>query len=147
MTKFFDITLFFQSSFLLFIIENLAFLAKLSILIFFGLQAFRKSKISKSLLLVAFVLLGGLLTDFTWIIKLYREIIAPDLDYRIIIFFIRISWAFSIIQFQSLSAFIESLSEKKYKIKLYQKILLCFNSVIVLYFLYLAFLKFLTVPL
>jgi hypothetical protein len=142
MTSFFDISLIFQRSFLLFFIENVAFVSKCYILFFLGLQASRTAKLSKPLLLLFCVLIGGLFSDFTWMIKLFREIFLPTLDYRIIVFFIRLSWAFSLIQFQALSAFVESLSEKKYKIKVYQKILLFFNSCLVLYFLFLAVLQF-----
>lgn len=137
-----DFSVFFQSSFLLFVVELIAFFVKFYILFFLGMQAIRTSKITKPLLLLCGVLIGGMFADFTWVIKLFREIFFQKMDYRIVILFIRLSWAFSLVQFQSLSVFIESLVEKQYKLKSYQKLLLFINSVIVLYFLYLGIFKF-----
>ncbi len=142
MINYFDPSLFIQRSFLLFIVESLAFIAKFSVLFFLCLQGFRTSKITRPLLLLIGVLIGGLFADLTWIIKLLREVFLPTMDYRIVILFVRLSWALSLVQFQSLSAFIESLSEKQYRIKLYQKLLLIFNGCIILYFLYLAVFKY-----
>ncbi len=142
MTNLFSISTIFQSSLLLLSVEILAFIVKLYIVFFLGMQALKKSNITKPLLLLFGVLIGGMFADFTWIIKLLRENFFITLDYRIIIFFVRLSWAFSLIQFQSLSALLESICEKKYKIHLYQSILLIFNGCIILYFMYLAFFQF-----
>lgn len=121
---------------ILFFVEIVAFSTKSFLLIFLGLKGFRSSKISKPLLLLFGALIGSIFADLTWIVKLIREIFLPSLDYRILLFLIRLAWAFSLIQYQSLSIFIESLSEKNHRMKIGQKMLLVFNGVCITYFIY-----------
>lgn len=127
---------FFNISKVLLCIESIALLIKFYILFFVGLKALRLSKVTSSFLFLLLSLLGSVVTDITWVIKLIREIYFPTIDYRILLFFIRFAWAFSLVQYQSLSLFIESLSEKKFKMSIFQKILFSLNSICICYFLY-----------
>lgn len=130
---------FFSISKILLFIEVFALLIKFYVLFFLGSKAFKSSKISKSLLFLFFALVGSIVIDFTWIIKLVREIYIPTIDYRILLFFIRLAWAFSLVQYQSLSLFIESLSDKQYNLRVGQKLLLGLNGFCIFYFLYIMF--------
>ncbi len=47
-----------------------------------------------------------------WILKLIRQLWIPSFDYRVYLFWLRIAWAFLIVQYQALALFIESLVEK-----------------------------------
>ena len=76
--------------------------------------------------------------DIAWIIKLLREIAFPHIPYLTVIFFIRIAWAFVILQYQSLSFFIQSLVEKNFTFNQLHKLLLLISSFFVGYFLYVA---------
>ena len=68
------------------------------------------------------VLIGSMAGELAWVIKLFRLFFAPIIPYGLIIFFVRIAWAFLILQYQALGLFLESLTEKKHSIKLVQKI-------------------------
>ncbi|HXW85906.1 MAG TPA: sigma 54-interacting transcriptional regulator [Candidatus Bathyarchaeia archaeon] len=81
------------------------------------------------------LLISSIITDSAWLIKLLSLTFFSELDYKIIIFWIRISWGFFVVQYHSLSLFIESLIEKKYQIPIYQKILLAISSIFILFFI------------
>jgi len=99
----------------------------------------KSKKIHKPLLFLLGVLAGSMFGDIAWILKLTRNIFLPNIDYAIVTFFIRIAWGFLVIHYQSLSLFIESLSEKKLKLGTQYKVLLPISCSISLYFFYLAF--------
>ena len=83
-------------------------------------------------------LAGSMFGDIAWIVKLTREIAIFDFSYAIVTFFIRISWAFLIVQYQSLSFFIQSLTEKNFTLNRLHKLLLIVSNGFVGYFLYIA---------
>ena len=62
--------------------------------------------------------------ELAWGIKLFRVFFAPIIPYGLIIFCVRIAWAFLILQYQALGLFLDSLTEKKLSLKIPQKILL-----------------------
>lgn len=70
------------------------------------------------------VLVGSITEDIYWILKILQIIFDSKLEYSIHMFFAHFSWAFFIIQYQSLSLFIESLTEKNFKLLLRQKLFL-----------------------
>jgi len=111
----------------------------LSILIKRGVLS-NKTRWSFIFLLV--FIIGAIVSDFAWIFKLCQLLFFRSMDYRFLLFSIRISWGFSIIQYQSLALFIENLTNKKNNIKTHQKIFLLFSSIISLFFVILAFYKF-----
>lgn len=85
------------------------------------------------------VLLGSAVGDLSWIVKLSRELIIPEITYETCVLAIRIAWAALILQYQSLALFIESLTTKKFHLKTFHKITLILSNSFVLYFVYLAF--------
>lgn len=133
---------FFNSTELLFVVSCLSCIAKMVLALFLGYRGWRLPKISKPLIFLLGVLLSALLTDVAWVVKLFRLLIMPEMDYRYVLFIIRIAWVSNIIQYQLLGLFIESLGEQAYKVRLHQKILLSISSVLVSYFLYVAIFHF-----
>lgn len=85
------------------------------------------------------IMIGSMFGDIAWIIKLFREIWWPDSGYALVTFFIRLAWGFLIIQYQSLALFIESLTEKNFKLRRIHYFLGIIGSSITAYFFYLAF--------
>lgn len=102
-------------------------------------QGLRSIKIQLPWLYLLGILAGSMFGDIAWVIKLVREIWMPETGYSVITFFIRIAWAFLILQYQSLSLFIESLAEKNFKLNWWHKMLLFVGSSIAIYFFYLSF--------
>ncbi len=69
----------------------------------------RQTKFQQAWLSLILILLGSITEDLAWIIKLTKALFFPCIDYRIIIFALRIAWAFVIIQYQALSLLIDNL--------------------------------------
>ena len=101
----------------------IAFTTSLAIKAFFltlfALKGLKSSKISIPLLLLLFVLIGGIVEDIAWIGRLIQKIFIPEFDV-IPTFIVRIAWAFFVIRYQALALFIENLSEKKTKLRIHQ---------------------------
>lgn len=136
------ISWFLHNPYVLFTVEIFSYLIKICLAGFLCVKAFKSVKIPSPLSFLLCILICSSVVDLVWIIKLFRKLIFPALDYRIALLFIRLGWAFNLILFQAIGLFIESLAEKKYKIKFHQKILLTLNSVFVAVFLYFAFFQF-----
>jgi transcriptional regulator with PAS, ATPase and Fis domain len=99
-----------------------------------------KSKhIPKPWIFLTATLGGALFGDVAWIIKIARSLLMPSIPYSTILFFIRIAWGFVVIQFQSLTLFIQSLPEKNFKLDIFQKTLIGISSIFSLSFFYFAF--------
>lgn len=115
------------------VIFKLHFLKKLIPL---GLQ---KTTRKKLLFFLLGTIIGSLFGDAAWIIKLLRTISFPEISYSTVLFFIRVSWAFLIVQYHSLALFIQSLSEKHFKLKWINYILTPVGLFFSGFFLYMAF--------
>lgn len=105
-----------------------------------GLLAKQLSSRSRSWLCILFLvtLIGGAFSDTAWIIKLLSITVFPSIDYHLILFWIRISWAFSIIQHHSLCLLIENLTIKRDHINFHQYLFCVSSSVLIIFFFYLA---------
>lgn len=123
---------FFESPYLLFIIELASLLIRLSLFVFLAYKALRLPKIHKPLMFLMGVLLGSIIHDLSWIIFL------SYINLKVTIFFVRIAWAFYSMQHQSLGLFIESLSEHDYKVKLHQIFFFIINLFCVSYFIFIS---------
>lgn len=120
---------------------TISFLLKSTILIALVKQT-RKKIIHKSFYFLLLVLSSTIFVDLAWMLKLSHKLFFPSLDYKFIIFFLRLSWAASIVQYHSLSLFIESLSAYPYSISLRQKILIFTSSLFCLFFIIVALIHF-----
>lgn len=101
-------------------------------------QAFRSPASVKSCILLIIVLVGSMLGDFSWGIKLFRILFFPLLPYPAVVFFLRIAWACLIIQYHALALFVQNLTQKQFRLYRNQKILLGVSTLLGSYFVYLA---------
>ncbi len=116
----------------------ISFFVKIYFLTLLTLQGFIPLTTRKPLIFLLGTLAGSMFGDIAWIIKLIREILIPNSSYTMVIFSVRIAWAFLIVQYQSLSFFIQSLTEKNFMFTRLHKLLLIISSGFVGYFLYIA---------
>jgi len=100
----------------------------------------RKSCIQVPWFLLLGVMIGAMVNDLTWIIKLTHKLFFALNDYTFVITVIRIDWAFRILQYQFFALFLESLTEKKIKKSFLHALQILLSGAFVLYFLYFAFL-------
>lgn len=123
-------------------IESIALTIKVVFFVFVAKHKSRAThaRISTNLLLC--VLLGAMLPDLAWIVKIIHILFFSQSSYQPVLFVSRIAWAFIIIQYQALSLFIESLVQKPFKLSFRHKFFLTISSTLVLYFLGTAFFQF-----
>ncbi|OQA35908.1 MAG: Transcriptional regulatory protein TyrR [Candidatus Dependentiae bacterium ADurb.Bin331] len=107
--------------------------------IFHGL---RSSRVERPWYFLLPVLIGAMFSDIAWTCFNLYSLSFMGADYRPILCVIRIAWALTIIQYQALGLFLESLTVKWYRPGLYQKILTMISSCVVLCFIYLAIFEF-----
>ncbi len=127
--------------FLLFV-QSIAFTLKLIFFIFLFRHRPSANTARKSTYFLLAVLLGGIFEDFAWIAKLIHNLFFYDLSYKYILFITRIAWAFTIIQYQSLSLFIEHLIQKPFQFSLRHKIFFTISAAFSLFFLCIAIFQF-----
>ncbi len=99
----------------------------------------RSTTSKKMLIFLLGTIIGSLFGDLAWIIKLLRTISFPEISYHTVLFFIRVSWAFLIMQYYSLALFIQTLSEKRFKLQWINYILTPLGFISSGYFIYMAF--------
>ena len=128
------------NSFLLF--EGAAFITKIYTIGLLFKQRLRYSSAYKAWLLFMSILLCSLFYSFMWVIKLVSMTYMLSLNYQLVLFVIRLSWAFCIFQNLSTIFFLKNLTERQYKLTVYDKIIIIFSSIIIIYFLALAFFDF-----
>lgn len=102
-------------------------------------QAFKSPSTQKTCIFLITVLIGSMAGELSWQFKLSRYLFAPIIPYSAIIFFIRIAWAFLIIQYQALGLFLDSLTERKFSLNLLQKVLILISGTVAAFYVYLAF--------
>lgn len=102
------------------------------------LQGIKINKALRPWMLLIVVLVGSMIGDTAWLIKLFRTLIYQEMPYNILVFIIRTSWGFLIIQYQALAFFMESLTEKKIRLNGWRKILFIVSSAFACFFFYLA---------
>ncbi len=124
---------------LLFVVIVASFAVKIYLLQLLVPSGFQRLTIKHPWMFLLGTLICTLFGDFAWIIKLLREMHIIHIPYSSLVFFIRISWAFLILQYQSLSLFLESLIVKRFSLTVRHKILICISSIISLFFFSLAF--------
>jgi hypothetical protein len=92
----------------------------------------------KPWILLLGVVLGSMVGDIAWVVKLVRILFVPSLTYSWLIVVVRVSWGCLIIQYQSLAFFIESLTEKNYHLNFLRKILFGISLMSSCYFFFIA---------
>ena len=127
-----------QSAELLLAIILISVLVKIMFLVKLVPHGLKKETIHASLVLIIGTIIGALFGDIAWIFKLGREIFVPDFSYQFITFFIRIAWALLLVQYQALSLFVYSLTNKKFYLTLINKITIFCSSVFSGYFIFIS---------
>lgn len=117
----------------------ISFIVKLYLLNLLMRRVIHTTSGNKTWLFLLGTLIGSMLGDFTWTLKLTRQMGMYDMPYTIYISFVRVSWAFLILQYQSLALFIESLATKNFRFHLRHILLSAVSCFLSLYFLLLAF--------
>lgn len=97
-----------------------------------------QTKTPKPWLFLIGILTGALFSDIAWLAKLTRTLLLPGIPYALITFLIRIAYFSVIIQYQSLALFMQSLTEKNFKISPTNGITLITSGILSSYFLYIA---------
>ncbi|MEX0940549.1 MAG: sigma 54-interacting transcriptional regulator [Candidatus Babeliales bacterium] len=94
---------------------------KTGLLIFIIIHGFfRSTSVKKPWIFLSIVIISAMFSDMAWIIFTIKKLFIPDFSYKLVSFFIRISWIWFIVEYQALSLFIESLINKDYKISIFQ---------------------------
>lgn len=126
----------------LFCAETLSITLKVFVCSVLVLQGWQKTSAFKPLIFIILVLISAIFVDLAWVVWLCRKLFFPNMDYKIVLFLIRVSWAFSICQYQGLALFVESLIEKDYKLSPQQKFFVPISSCFAIFFIIMAFLQF-----
>jgi transcriptional regulator with PAS, ATPase and Fis domain len=128
----------FGNYYLLLVINSVFFFLKIILFFFVLKKILRQKKSSHLSYILAVILFSAALTDTAWIVKLISLTFVPTLDYRIVIFWIRIAWIFFIVEYQCLALFIEKLISRDKNLSLRQIICSIPSMFFVLFFLSLA---------
>lgn len=86
--------------------------------------------------------ISTIICDFTWVIKLLSILFPQLFDYRIVLIFIRIAWAFVIVHNHALALFMETLTEKQVHFSFRHKLFLLPSFLLFMFFLGLALFNF-----
>ncbi|OQA35471.1 MAG: Luminescence regulatory protein LuxO [Candidatus Dependentiae bacterium ADurb.Bin331] len=119
-----------------------AFVFKLWLFITTISHGIRAPKLHRPWYFLIPVFAGAMFSDTAWIFFNTNRLFLIAIDYRLLLCLIRIAWAMTIIQYQFLGLFIESLTEKNYQLHIYQKILITISTLFGCAFIYLAIFEF-----
>ena len=128
----------FSSSFSL-AITSISLLFKSVILSIILMRGIKNTDTKRPLIFLCGLLIGSMAVDIAWIYSLVRTTWFPMSDYRPYLFWLRISWGFFMIQYQSFSLFVESLVIQSSHLNLRQKIFVTISSLFFCFAVYLAF--------
>lgn len=102
------------------------------------LTLWKKNIILQPLLFLLISMTSALICDVAWLIKLSQSLFI-SMPYFVVVFFIRIAWAFLAIQYQSLALFLQALTQPQFTFKTYHKITALIATAFFIYFIILAF--------
>ena len=92
------------------VIMPIAIILKFSIVTFLIIKFAKTSKktLRSQLIFLIIAIFGLIFSDLAWFVKMLNE--QFNIGYTPVAFFVRIAWGFSLVQYQSLSLFLESLT-------------------------------------
>jgi len=131
-----------SSFYFILLATSISFLLKLGILVALIRKTFGAVRVERPLFFLFAILVGNMFSDLSWVLKLSQMLFFPQLSYSIVLFIIRMAWVFVLIQYQSMSLFIESLVTDYYIISLRQKIFCGISSLFAVFFALLAVIDF-----
>ena len=126
----------------LFTVHSAALLLKAFLFITLIRKALYAKQINQPLFFLGGVIFASMLSNVAWLVVLSRPLFYPYLDYRVVIFSLRIAWGFCPLQYQSMAFLVESLTNRTTQFSLFQKFLLCISTVFCLFFILIAFVNF-----
>jgi transcriptional regulator of aromatic amino acid metabolism len=106
------------------------------------IHGFRAEKIQRPWFFLIPVLVGAMFSDIAWVTSTSYRLFFSDLDYRPFMFIVRMAWGLTMIQYQSLGLFIDSLTQKYYQLRTYQRFSMFVSFAFALAFIYFAFFEF-----
>ncbi len=121
---------------------SLSFLLKLSFLIALIKKMVKMDTVARPLYFLFTILIGNMFSDLAWMLKSSQLLFFANLNYQFVLFVIRIAWIFFLVQYQSMSLFLESLVTDNYVIGIRQKALLFVSSLFGLFFAIIAVIDF-----
>ena len=126
MIEFFNyLNLIFGSFYFLLAVVSGSLLIKSYILIILVKNGYRADFIArKPWFFLSCALVGAMLSDFSWVVKLTHNLFFSDWDSKYISFVVDIAWAFVIVQYHGFGLFLESLISRNFYFRVHQKILL-----------------------
>jgi len=126
-----------QSPFFLFSVLCFAIVIKFNYVVHFISALWKKDVVIRPLLFLLISMTSALICDITWLIKLSQSLFIP-MPYYVVVFFIRIAWAFLAVQYQSLSLFLQALTQPKFKFKKWHTFTTAITGIFFFYFIYRA---------
>ena len=123
-------------------LASLSLIFKAFLLLMSILHGYRQPKIQRPWFFLVPVLIGAMFSDLAWVISTSYRIFPGILNYDNVILLVRVSWAITMIQYQSLGLFIESLLQKNHRMSLYQKTLSLVTTIFCIMFAYLAIFRY-----
>lgn len=120
------------------------FLITLSIKAYLLINLFFKKTYSIASRLPYFFIIGVLICTFIqdtdWVSMLINKLFLHETEslLRVRVFWMRVSWAFTMMQYQFITLFMESLVSKDYKIRIRQKIFIFISTLIFFFFISVA---------
>jgi hypothetical protein len=99
-------------------------------------------KIKRSCLYLIGVLVGSILVDSTWVLKIAQTLFLPSLPDYVVRLWIRIGWASSVVQYQFLALALESLINKNNKLTKHSVIYVSVSTVFFFIFLSIGILEY-----
>jgi transcriptional regulator of aromatic amino acid metabolism len=112
----------------------LSFFLKLGILTALMSKTVKMDRAIKPLFFLVVILIGNMFSDIAWVVKSFQELNLFHVSYQLGSFIVRIAWVFFIVQYQSMSLFIESLVTNQYIYPLRQKLFFVLSSLFGLFF-------------
>jgi len=131
-----------SSFYFILLATSLSFFLKLVILVILIRKTMKMDAIARPLFFLFAILVGNMFSDLAWVLKLSQLLFLPQISYQIVLFIIRIAWVFFLVQYQSISLFIESLVTDNYVLPLRQKLLFVVSSLLGLFFAVVAIIDF-----
>ncbi|MBT3455711.1 sigma 54-interacting transcriptional regulator [bacterium] len=128
-------------SFLLFV-NIVAFVVKTFVLAYLINYNSKLKQRNLPLLFLCLVVFFAIIADIGWGYDCVRLLYLPGLDMRIRVLVVRFSWMAFLAHYLFLSLFIESLTEKKYRVKIWHKVSIPICAIAIGVLLYLAIFKF-----
>lgn len=131
-----------SSFYFILLATSLSFLLKMGLLISLIRKIVNVDTMARPLYFLFAIIVGNMFSDLAWVLKLSQSLFFPQLSYNLVLFVIRVAWVFVIVQYQSMSLFIESLVTDQYIVPVRHKILCLVSSLFGLFFAIIAIIDF-----